>query len=221
MFRSKTARPSNLTRASVAGALIALPLVAFAPIAAAATTPDPNEGPGIVIGVDQNGLPIVLGTDEYSDDEYSDDEYSDDEYSDDGYSDDEYSDDGYSDDEDEYLPVPIQVDAAEHSDSDSDNSEYSDLNSISGLIVDPVQPVDVVPAADGDNYQDSDSESLSDNSDLNSISGLIVDPVQPVDVVPAADGDNYQDSDSESLSGYSDLNSISDQNEVNLNEDSD
>ncbi|OSC43166.1 hypothetical protein [Mycobacterium decipiens] len=42
MFRSKTARPNNFIWASVAGSLIALPFVAFAPIASASITPDPN-----------------------------------------------------------------------------------------------------------------------------------------------------------------------------------
>ncbi|OSC41499.1 hypothetical protein [Mycobacterium decipiens] len=63
MFHSKTARLNNLTRVSVAGALIALPLVAFAPIASARIPADPDAGPEIMFaenGVDPNGFPIAL-----------------------------------------------------------------------------------------------------------------------------------------------------------------
>ncbi|OSC41500.1 hypothetical protein [Mycobacterium decipiens] len=63
MFHSKTARLNNFTRPAVAGALIALPLVAFAPIASARIPADPDAGPEIMFaenGVDPNGLPIAL-----------------------------------------------------------------------------------------------------------------------------------------------------------------
>ncbi|WP_133056439.1 hypothetical protein [Mycobacterium decipiens] len=57
---------NNLTRASVAGALIALPFVALAPIASAGTAPDPNSGSNIEIpnGVaDPDDLVDVVGPD--------------------------------------------------------------------------------------------------------------------------------------------------------------